>query len=217
MTPRALQRLHPDLDARRLILAVRVAGLTALVLVLAQPDLPERAIVVPGIERGARALAADGALRAALAEANRRLASAPEAWASAAEETWAREAEQGGGAFLNAVLRQPASRRLRDAVDGAVRQAALHDAGGRIAAASASLPGYRFDRAPGWAALSRLPPGARHVGARGPSLSGHGEACWVTWPLHDADGRFVGALSLELDADRVRGTLCPRDTAPPRG
>lgn len=211
MTPQVLHRLHPDLDARRLVLALRVAALTALVLWLAQPDLPERAVTAPGVERSLRALSRDPVIAAALAEQNRRLASAPEAWTSAAQAAWEREVTLGGGAFLNAVLRHPASRRLQAAVeDGgeALRHAVLHDAAGRVAAAAGPLPGYLFDREPGWAAIAALPPGARHAGPRGPGHVDTFEACWVTQPLRDAGGALLGALSLELDAALVGRTLC---------
>lgn len=212
MTPQVLRRLHPDLDARRLVLALRVAGLTALVLWLAQPDLPERAATAPGVERRLRALVRDPVIIAALVDQNRRLASAPEAWTNAAQAAWEREAAQGGGAFLNAVLRPPASRRLQAAVEGgdALRHAALHDAAGRVVAAAGPLPGYLFDREPGWTAIRALRPGARHAGPRGPGHAGTFEACWITQPLRDAGGAPIGTLSLELDADLVGRTLCAR-------
>ncbi|HYF53696.1 MAG TPA: hypothetical protein VEA41_05515 [Salinarimonas sp.] len=210
MTPRLLARLHPDLDRRLVRLAAQVAALTALVLVLAQPDLPERAYFAPSAERTLRALAAEPGIRAVLAEQNRALAGAPEAWTDAAEAAWSREALEGGGSFLNAVLRRPASRSLRAMVrrSPVVRHAALYDRAGRIAAAAQPLPAYRFAREPGWAALAALPPGARHVGPREPGHAQTFAACWVTLPLRDPSGALAGALALELDAEVVGATLC---------
>lgn len=210
MSSRALQNLHPDITGRRLRLALRVAALTALTIVLAQPDLPERAWLSPGAERLALDLARDPEVVAALVAQNRRLAAAPEAWTNAAEAAWAREAEQGGGPFLNAILRDRVSRRLQAAVAGSpvAETALLVDAAGRTLAATVALPSYRFALEPGWAAVGALPPGGVRTGPRGQGHDGTFEACWLTRAIHDADGRLAGAVSLELDASRVGRTLC---------
>ncbi len=199
-----LQRLHPDLTPRRLRLAARVAALTALVLVLAQPELPERAVVALHVEMPLARLLRDPEIRAALADQNRRFHDAPEALSDAAEAAWERDVGLEGGAFLNAVLRRPASRRLQAVADphGVVRHAALFDAQGRTVAASAGRPGYR---AAGWPAILALGPGGRRVASPGPDDS---QACRLTAAIPGEAGGIAGAIILELDAETLAGTLC---------
>jgi hypothetical protein len=190
-----------------------LVGLLAIALgFLFWPGLAARLIHAPRAEAAMEALQRDRVIREAVLAQNSHLATAPDAYTTAMDETWLAEKSRGGGPIIDAMLALPASERLRAIVaasGGAVRHVIVMDARGRNVAIPFPTSDYFQGDEQKWLATYGRAPGTRHVAPPERGHDGSFAACWLSIPLNDAEtGAALGAASFELDAALVGNALC---------
>jgi hypothetical protein len=164
-------------------------------------------------ERTAATIMADPLLLAALKEQNKALEAQSQAEIDATDRRWIEERRNPDGALTGAMLASAPSRHVRSLIANShdtLTHAILMDTKGRNVAIAAPTTDYwQGDEAKFLATVAK---GSGDVQSGSVEMrhDGEGKGCWLSRAIFD-NGKPIGALSVELNLQRVPESLCAAD------
>jgi hypothetical protein len=191
---------------------------TAIGLALAWPVARESLLDAPRVGSAFAAVAASPTLAAAIRLQAEALSGETQEQIDAYDSAWMRERQAGSGPLIEGYLALPASaelRRILAASDGVVTHAILMDERGRnVAIAAPTSDFWQGDEAK-FIRTFGSGPSAEHRSVPQYGQDGRTVVCWVSRTVADArTGRSIGAVALEVNAERAGKAFCGDDPAP---
>jgi hypothetical protein len=197
---------------------VALIGLAALSAAALWPVARERLIYAPRVAAAFAAVEGSDAFRAAVLSQNEALAGETQAEIDARDATWIAERARGDGPLVRAHLDRPASaelRRIVSASNGVIRHAILMDDRGRNVAIAAPTGDYWQGDEAKYLRTFAVGRAAEHRSVPQRGHDGTFVGCWASRTVTDArTGAPIGAISLEVDAERAGKAFCGNDPAP---